>query len=210
MSLNRNKKNTEGLILLESLVAIALLTMAVFVLSAIFNNATSSIRVARNYLIGQNLMIEGMEVVKNIRDSNSMIAPNDPECWLFLSPKDLVEAVEAGDVNCNVGVVTHNERYIIVEESGVWKLVSGGDVDADYRLHRAGGIPAATEEVADRLIQGKGLSGGETIFYRSIDFDKTNNSSAEFTVRVWWREGAGERETKDTFTLHNRLIYNNN
>lgn len=190
-------KSQKGLIMTEALVAVAVMAMGVFVLSSVFNNATSSMRISKNYMIAQNLMIEGMEVVKNIRDSNLMVAPNNPECWLALDPAGI-----AGEV-CGDKVGDGGGNYRIVEEGGGWKLVSGqsglelnGNSSNDfYRLH--------VEEDTDRLVHYETAEG--TDFYREISFSDVGEESADVKVKVQWYDGAQVRTLDGGFTLHNLL-----
>lgn len=187
----------------EVLVSVAVLTIAVFVLSSIFNNAAASIRVSRSYLIAQNLLIEGMEVVKSVRDSNSMIAPNNPECWLFLAPKDM----ESPPV-CTVDVVQGGSSYLVDERDGHWLIKSSGVNQLDLE----GGPDNANEHY--RLYEGAdhgrfiyGNTGTPTAFFREIRFTEValDNSSAIFTVKIQWRDGARVRTLEDSFTLYNHL-----
>ena len=185
----------------EVLVSVAVLTIAVFVLSSIFNNAAASIRVSRSYLIAQNLLIEGMEVVKSVRDSNHMIAPNNPECWLFLAPKDM-----ASPPDCGGGVVQRDSSYLVDESDGHWLIKSSGVNQLDLE----GGPDNANEHY--RLYEGADHgrfiyenTGSPTGFYRGINFKVVNDSFATFDVRIQWRDGARVRTLEESFTLYNHL-----
>lgn len=195
-------KSQKGVIMTEVLVSVAILTIAVFVLSSIFNNAASSIRVSRNYLIAQNLLIEGMEVVKSVRDSNHMIAPNNPDCWLASNPGALaaMPVPECGGNTVSFG------NYVIKESDGGWVIQSAegqwldleGGVSHDndnYRLY--------LEEDTNRFVYDP--TGSPTGFYRGINFKVVNDSFATFDVRIQWRDGARVRTLEDSFTLYNHL-----
>ena len=202
-------KNIKGLVLAEALVSVAVLSLAVLVLSSIFNNAATSMRVSRNYMIAQNLAVEGVEVVKSIRDSNAMIAPNNPECWLVLDPGELVGEVAVGEPDCDGVIATAGQgNYLIVEEGGRWVLNNAGtslnlegveEGNAGYLLH-------AGDD--GRLVYEESALSQPTGFYRSVEFANVSEETASFEVKVQWMEGTRVRTFSTSLVLHNHLFYN--
>lgn len=196
----------------EALVAIATLVIGVFVLSSIFNNAVSATTVSRNYLLAQNLLIEGMEVVKNVRDTNLLIRPDRQDCWLVREPKKLLDIESGGTCPNTVGA---KENYVIVVDNGTWKLdYIGGTGDALDM-----GNPAANNEKyllyevcpgddkVCQLVQSDeahdGASDTPPKYYRSIEFLDVAAKSARFKVTLQWADGALVRTLNEEFTIYN-------
>lgn len=198
--MNFNKKI--GFILAECLVAIASLATGVIVLGTITNNALSTINLSKDYLIAQNLVTEGIEAVKNFRDTNWLLYPNKKNYWLSL------------DSNGNSPASDSN--YIIVLSNGILQLIKSGgnsplDLDSSsvlnktpYRLYiensRYVGYPAppagATASKYFRSIK----------FVSIIDTDADNiTDAATAEVKVQWKDGAKTREISKKITLNNYL-----
>lgn len=64
------KQNTAGFTLIETMVAVAIITIGFVAVLSLVNTSLSYISAIRNRLIAANLAAEGIEVMRNIRDSN--------------------------------------------------------------------------------------------------------------------------------------------
>ncbi len=192
-----------GVIMAEALVSVAILATSTIVLSGIFNSSVSSMVMSRNYAVAQNLAIEAVEVVKNIKKTNSLMRPNDSGCWLALNPNDLLGVVMAG---CsNVDTIEGEKNYIPVNANGIWKLESvtlqldlGGTGthinNESYRLY--------TDNTTNMLVQENTHGSTPTIYYRAIIFDPPDvNGKFPLSVKVQWKEGSRVRTFEAEFVI---------
>lgn len=184
----------KGLILAETLVAVAILAVAAVVLASIISNGTGATKVARDYLVAENLVTEGAEMVKSLKATNVMLRPQDvnPEakgCWLYLNPAELVDPLKV----CANGTVVEGEEYFF-------------QYDALGRLYFKG---AGGEEFRLGLVEGVYVHDSEELskFYRSIKFTEVDeaNEWASFAVRVWWQDGGKDREIEREYKIFNLL-----
>lgn len=197
-------RELKGLILTEALVAIATLTTAVLVLSSILTNAVSTTAISKDYLQAQNLVTEGVEALKNIRDTNWMNFPDDKTCWL---------ALQKGNCSAKVTGSTGNTNpiYIPKRENGAWKLISKDACAANdmtkleacnLRLKKT--ILGDGSQLTEYVDFDKSLT--ESKFFRSIKLiELTGSDSALFEVRVQWMDGAKLRTVKRVVTLYNYI-----
>ena len=195
--------NKKGETLLEVLIALTLITVSVAAAASAMMSATKGLSLSKNYLIAQNLASEGLEIVKNIRDTNWMKFPVDKEdCWLNLktdiTTSDLCDPIKYID--------GQNNDYYIAVENNMFTLKPG---------HQK--TMGETTEAAPADIYGLKLEGGEYMtsidnpsFYRGIRVlppkEGENNSEAIFIqVIVKWKEGAKPYEITGTEILTNYL-----
>lgn len=113
------KNNKSGLVLAEAMMAVALLAISVVVTGSIISSSVSTTFLSRNYLIAQNLATEGIEVVKTIRNTNWLLYPSDPSCWLILDPSG----------GCGHPMALSDESYVPVLVGGNWSLVGATPVN---------------------------------------------------------------------------------
>lgn len=74
-------KNNKAFTLIEVIIAIAVITAALMSSMALITFSVSSIRVSKSKIIATNLAQEGLEIVRNIRDSNWLSYKRSPENW---------------------------------------------------------------------------------------------------------------------------------
>lgn len=79
----------KGFTLMELIIAIAVITTAVAALVALITFSVSGIRPGKSKLIAISLAQEGLEIVRNIRDSNWLAYKRSPDNWN--------EGLEAGE-----------------------------------------------------------------------------------------------------------------
>ncbi|MFA6992513.1 MAG: hypothetical protein WC269_04525 [Candidatus Gracilibacteria bacterium] len=190
------KKSGETLI--EAIVSITVLMMAGSIASSMIISAIQQSALSEDYLIAQNLAMEVVEGIKNIRDTNTMLYPDYPECWMVLDPNpDPL-------FDCTINPQVEQNRWYIVNYEvnpsgyGRWLLKNTADPDtspdekAKYQLYLKddGTIkrylhidpPAPPEATASK-------------FYREIKFDDTlplPDSWVSFDVRVVWTRAGRE------------------
>ncbi len=198
------RQNKSGLILTEALLAIAMLSIGSLVLASIIQTSVRTTVLSRNYLIAQNLATEGMEAIKSVRDTNWLLQPGDPDCWLEMEPNSGVDI-------CPLKM-SEGGNYRPEEEGGKWYMtnwsgeeldLSDTDPDIEYLLHEDNG----------RYLYGTTSSSEPTIFYRAINvISIADNAPADgvdeyavFEVVVEWKEGQKVRSLKRELLLYNFL-----
>ena len=169
-------KNKAGLILAEALVAIGMMATGSIILGSIVTTAASTSLLSRDYLIVQNLTVEGAEAVKIIRDTNWLKEPNDKTCWLRMDPSQ----------DCSVKVTAGSSYIVTKNTNNQWMLegpmkrelnLETGGMD-EYRLYM-GDLPYTSDP-----------TGEPSPYYRSVKFLEVSDDSATFEVTLQWKEGA--------------------
>lgn len=202
-------KNRLGLILAESLVAIATLATGSIVLTTIVTNALTATQISKDYMIAQNLVTEAIEGVKNIRDTNWLLKPGKPDCWLALG----VTADDPGEDCQNKQKIEPNQNgadqyYILTLASSGWKMVSSNKA-LNLSAANASGALAAQDEFRLYKKDGKittSLAGAvPTKYYRSLKVETVKPDYAVFEAQVQWQSGTKVYTIKRTFALYNYL-----
>ncbi|MDD3862038.1 MAG: prepilin-type N-terminal cleavage/methylation domain-containing protein [Candidatus Gracilibacteria bacterium] len=205
--------NKKGETLLEVLIALTIVAVSAAAAASAIVSANKGLALSKNYMVAQNLASEGLEIVKNIRDTNWMKFPlNKKDCWLNLN----VAATQSTDcaaekIEWNEGADANNDYYI--EKIGNrWTLGTDSNQKIDnlpvpdkFGLKLEESQPPASPERKYTPI-----SSGETAaFYRGIrvlDLDTTNGEeSLTIQVIVKWYEGAKLFEIQGTEILTNYL-----
>lgn len=196
-------QNKSGLILVEALLAIAMLSIGSLVLASIIQTSVRTTVLSRNYLIAQNLATEGLEAIKSVRDTNWLLQPGDPDCWLEMDPNSGVDICPFK--------MSDGGNYRPEEDGGKWKMttVSGGGLDlsgitnnSEYQLF-----------VNNSRYSYLHNPGEPTIFYRGINVLSIMDIApaddvdeyAVFEVVVEWKEGQKVRSLKRELLLYNFL-----
>ena len=108
------KKNQRGQTLMEVLVAIAMINLGLFAVWALFMSNYNGEKEAEARIIGANLAREGVEAVKNIRDSNWLkIEDNDWMAWdagLSNDGSAIIDNLFTGSVELDFGPNNVNEE----------------------------------------------------------------------------------------------------
>lgn len=204
-------KNRVGLILTEAIISVAILAIGGVILTTIISNAISTIQASQDYVIAQNLASESIEAMKSIRDTNWLLKPDSPECWLTKNPT-LNRSSSTGGCSSNPQA-NLNETYRPIQANSSWQLetasasitntldLSAGDIanrETPYRLY------ISTTSGINRYINA-GSGATPSRFYRGIHFLSIDGTSAAFEVRVQWRAGLKVRKIARKFTLYNYL-----
>lgn len=165
--------NQKGQTVLELIIAITILVVALVATLVLIVTSINASREARNKLIATNLAREGIEVIRNIRDSNwvdSTLQCNDPTCS---NETDCTDPVASGGCESVWGMSLWNRELIddsalvtasaipIITNSDATMLDFGADsFDAtDYTRVR-------TEDA--QYLQGDANIIGNSEFYRML------------------------------------------
>lgn len=198
--LTKKQVQNRGMILTEVLVAIGGLMTALFVLSSIMSSAWSTVAASKNMLIAQNLATEAIEGVKNLRDTNKLLVPNDKTCWLRTDP---------AAADCTLQAVEGSSYVVKQNSTGQW-IIFGGYLQM-LDINDAGGIDGGDGDYLMKVVEiGDDLNGykhGEgldaSIFYRGVKFNVVEEEFATFEVLVQWMEGAKVKEIRQEVTIFN-------
>jgi prepilin-type N-terminal cleavage/methylation domain-containing protein len=82
---NNFLKNNKGFTLVETLVAISIFSVSAIALLTILSGGITDINYVKNKFIADNLAVEGIEYVRNIRDTNALYSPAPTGWQAFLS-----------------------------------------------------------------------------------------------------------------------------
>jgi type II secretory pathway pseudopilin PulG len=185
--------NKSGETLLEVLIALTIVTVAAAAAGSAIMAAVQGLSLSKNYLIAQNLADEGLEAVKNIRDTNWMkYTINKSTCWLVigdttnLEGKDCKTAKSFEYTPSLPGESTRND-YKLSFSNGRWNAtVQTSDIDTDINLYKLG--------LKDGKYQND--ESGAPVFYRAIrvsdpiDAGEGNIDSITIESIVKWYEGS--------------------
>ncbi|MFH0776636.1 MAG: hypothetical protein V1936_03430 [Patescibacteria group bacterium] len=163
-------KSRRGETLIEVLVATIVLIVGALAAARLFAIATVNDQLTKERVIATNLAREGLEAVRNIRDTNWLrFAGERRTCWNNLNP------AECNDTNLDGvpdDVILQQKNYIALFDADNyrWGLDSSG---LNHRLDLSDGVGSDDEKYRLKL-DGLGLynypsaGGSDTIFYREI------------------------------------------
>lgn len=116
-------KNSAGFTLVETLLALFILSTAIVAGLSTVNSGLSSTQVAKSKLIAANLTQEGIEIVRNIRDNNWLEERTNPGLlWdSGLSAGDWETTYQSQNLESYQG------RYLKVDTNGFYNYTSGTD-----------------------------------------------------------------------------------
>ena len=119
-------KKNKGQLIVEMMVAVSLLVIGLLGIFAVLSQSLGLNRVAANQYVAANLAAEGIEVVKNIIDSNFI---ND-EPWNLGLETQGVEYTVSYD-STSLSLENENEPLRFDEEDGVYGY--GGGTETQFR-----------------------------------------------------------------------------
>lgn len=162
-------KNQKGFTLVETLVSLAIFTSAVVGMIVITSQGINDTVYAKNKLVATALSQEGIEIVRNVRDS--ALLTNATDGW-----NDFLSAVTP----CMSGMCDISPLY---EDLGSLDITQCPTQD-DCRLKR----DTTLGDPGYYMNQG---SGDETPFSRTIQINGIDSDSVEIVSTVSWIQGSG-------------------
>ena len=94
------RRNTRGETLTETIIALSIMALGVTIASTVILNSLRNMRNARNRIIAVNIAREGVEAMRNIRDTNWLLySDRRRACWNHdpsVTPCDGTEPIEPG------------------------------------------------------------------------------------------------------------------
>jgi len=185
-------RKKEGLVLTEALMAVAMLLVGTIVVGTIINNALKTMALSKTFLVAQNIATEGVEAVRNIRNTNWLKNPKDKNCWLIINP-------EQGCTNGVVALEVENAFYVPVKSlGGKWSLDTV-DNALDWENN------PNTDPLDPYQVE---LNGEKVDYYRSVKFNDIetvdgDDVSANYTVKVEWKVGKKVYKLERTSVIYN-------
>jgi len=179
-SIDLNKK---GFTLIETLVAISILSLSILAGFTAVQNGLKASLTAKNQITAFYLVQEAMEFVKNKRDENALIYI-DTGVSNWLNGLSLCDA-------------TSSSRYCQID-STVNAVTACPDANTSCSLIRI---------QPDTGLHGYTGSWTATNFKRAISYQRSSTNADEATVTIWisWTQGAQTKTFQVTETLFNRL-----
>lgn len=201
----KQQSQQQGQTLVETMVAVFILVMGITAalgLATYSLNATTSIR---KQIIAMGLAREGLEAVKNMRDTNWLQAELSTNCYNFYDPSTPVNCYPAwlnpGNNGYNIDPGS-SQTYALWYDAGelssgpFWHLEpepeKGGNFGLDlekedikYGLYSARNLPSVTTATSDyaRMITITAENG-----YAPFDHDEDLGPRLTVTSQVWWRD----------------------
>lgn len=174
------RKNSAGFTILEVILAITVLTLAVGGSFILISQTIGSVSVIQSKLIASYLIQEGLEIVRNIRDSN----------WLKNQTWD--QGLPAGDWEADYTTTSFDEDCENVEH---------------YNCHIYDDNSFLKIPETDEFYNYS--SGTDTIFKRKITISKESEEPDRFkvSVEVFWREKGQLRSLAAQEYLYNWYGY---
>lgn len=208
--------------LVESIIAITVIVLATTAALSLIRTSISGNRVIEEKVVAVNLALEGIEAIKNIRDTNYLTFSSKPEdCW------DVVDDVDISQCDTSYGTPTAtlmrdlagdgNTYYLnrlirSADQRFSWEISNNsafGDL-THYGIYSPSGTVLLTElyaqsglEVFDsrvyQVIE-------ENAFVRSIEFSENSYDSSnavDVTVTVTWESRGQDYSVSLTRTIAN-------
>jgi type II secretory pathway pseudopilin PulG len=176
----------KGETLLEVLIALTIITVASAAAGSAIMSAVQGLSLSKNYLIAQNLADEGLEAVKNIRDTNWMKFPIDKDtCWLVIenmTSKDGNDCATATSFQYKDGGASND--YLLKFETDKWTATSQAvafDPNITPTLYAL--------SLADATGRYENNATGTPVFYRAIRVVAQAPGSITIDSIVQWYEG---------------------
>ncbi len=172
-----NYKN-KGFTLVETLVAISILSLSILAGFTAVQNGLKSSLTAKNQIVAFYLVQEAMEYVKNKRDSNALDFINGgPSTWL------------TGLSACNSPSVC----YIDVPSDVITACSGVNSTCPNLVIKNSNGL------------YGYNAAGVTTNFKRAITYQTVSADEVTFTIWISWTQGLSTKSFQVTHSLFNRL-----
>lgn len=182
-----NLQKTRGETLIEVLVAIVILVVGVLAALRVISLASVQNSLTAQNVQAVNLAREGLEAVREIRDTNWLrFAGERRDCWSALNNdcqiSDDRNSIKKG--NYSIGF-TSDYKWEMTQFIGKELNLNDGGLDADFRLKLENGLYNDDAHAA----------GKDTVFFRQIKWEylntdgttsDTTTDSARVTAKVEW------------------------
>lgn len=192
---NKSNNKKRGFTLVESLVAISILSMSIAATFTAVQNSLQNSSIAKDQTVAFYLAQEAVEFIKNRRDENALTSLNEsPTVTKWLTGISDVTADE-----CWFGGGGTNKKTCYVD-------VTAPTVPTDYTIQTCtGGFGTCPFLLKDSNNLFGHQSGTPTIFRREIQLrDVVTGREVEITVRMSWTDRWGPKSFTITENIFNR------
>ncbi len=164
-------KKQKGFTLVETLVALSIFSSAIVGMIVITSQGINDTVYAKNKLIATALSQEGIEVVRNIRDSSLLADPTGLNGWT-----DFLATIS----DCTTGACTIDPLYQDIASLNISECASPEDchLKRDTSLSSYGYYET----------QG---AGNESPYMRTIEINELDPNTVEIVCTVSWLQGSG-------------------
>lgn len=114
--------NKNGFSLMEVIIAVAVIITSLVVLISLISFSVSKIRMGRSEITGISLSQEGIEIIRNIRDSNWLSYKRSPDNWR----DDLGQGDWLVQYN-EPGLLSFANKPLKIDSSGFYQYDDGND-----------------------------------------------------------------------------------
>lgn len=181
--------------LIEILIAVSVLMIALAPAGALYVNSIKDTAMNRDFLVAETLAEEGIELVKNIRDTNALrFSSKAKECWNAKLEADInncgTEKIGEGFYRISMDLLSANFPVKLESQS------AGFDSSAPQDGYK---LKLDTSGLYDY-----GLSGSETNFFREINIQYPASAPDNImfvSSRVFFKSGAEFKEVFRTSVL---------
>lgn len=120
-------KNNRGETLAETIIALMILAIGITFSGVLMANSLGNISSSKNRIVAVNIAREGLEIVRNIRDSNWLrFSGNRRDCWNHLPGP----SSEVAPDTCDGSTLIVPDDYIVYkDENQRWRLWAHGNAD---------------------------------------------------------------------------------
>jgi type II secretory pathway pseudopilin PulG len=210
-----NKSSVSGQTLIETVVAIFILVMGITAAAGLAIYALNTSSNTTKQIIATGLAREGVEAVKNMRDTNWLKIDYDDDCYNYQTGASDAICYQdwLGDTGCGG---TDNERGYCMDPGNSdqpYRLVFSNSAtnkfwtmqtenQAEYGLNLVKNINDSA--FTGYYVSANGLSNGNSDYYRKVTLTKTtsapyhngdNMEKIEVLSQVWWADKKCPRAT---------------
>ena len=191
---------------METIISVTVIALGITASLAILRTSLSTNSVIGEKIVALNLAIEGIEALKNIRDTNYLRFASDPDsCWVNLSATDVADCSPATSIDDGT---TYYFTRDLTDDYFEWGLAptssSARGALTIYNLDIDGDGTEDSEIYAQ-----SGLSGGiildseDTTFRRTVICMFDGSSTMDATIIVSWISNGVSHEVSLTRTIAN-------
>jgi type II secretory pathway pseudopilin PulG len=187
--------NQSGQTLIETMVAVFIMVMGITAALGLANYSLSSSTGIRKQIIGMGLAREGMEAVKNMRDTNWLNGVLSPDCYSF--------ATGSNNANCRRDWLSLAGGYSISSSPQSYRLAFDGSSSSTFGFWtlspNLGNVWALDNSINPNtgFYASNAASSGSSGFYRKITITPDSSASPFNNVdwprllvqtQVWWTD----------------------
>lgn len=193
--------HNSGVVMTEALMAVTLMASAVIITGSIIESTVSTTKQTRDYAIAQNLLDEAISGVENIINSNKILYPNTPDCWLVYNIEECNPGSNTPIIQSNYVISLADGRWILEDtRSFALDLSTPSENNENFRLFKQ--IKKLSDSEFPMYTHDNSAENDASVYYRSIVFNEINPDDVSFTVTVQWMDRSVLRNIISNITLY--------